>query len=48
MKTSIELSEDLLKRVREFNKAHSDRPINVSAVCRIAIEEALNKALEED
>jgi post-segregation antitoxin (ccd killing protein) len=48
MKTSIELSDDLLTRVREFNKAHPDRPINVSAVCRLAIEKALNKALEED
>ncbi len=48
MKTSIELPDDLLQKVREFNKTHSDRPINVSAVCRLAIEKALSKALEED
>ncbi len=48
MKTSIELPDELLNRVREFNKTHSDRPINVSAVCRIAIEKALDKALKED
>lgn len=45
MKTSIEIPEELLNKVREFNKAHPDRPINVSAVCRIAIQLALEKAL---
>ncbi len=44
MKTSIELPEELLTKVREFNKLHPDRPINVSAVCRMAIEKALEKA----
>lgn len=43
MKTSIELPELLLNRVREYNKTHANRPINVSGVCRIAIERELRE-----
>ena len=42
MKTSIELPDALLLRVRKFNKTHAERPINISAVCRIAIEKILS------
>ncbi len=48
MKTSIELPDELIIKVREYNKAHANRPINVSGVCRIAIEQELNAALQEN
>lgn len=40
-KTSIELPASLINRVKEFNKSHENRPINVSGVCRIALEKEL-------
>lgn len=47
MKTSIELPEDLIIKVRKYNQAHANRPINVSGVCRIAIEQELDAASRE-
>jgi hypothetical protein len=41
MKTSIELPTELIIKVKEFNKVHENRPINVSGVCRMAIEKEL-------
>jgi hypothetical protein len=48
MKIGISIPDDIIIRTREYNKTHLDRPINVSAVCRLAIEKALTKALEQD
>ncbi len=47
MKTSIELPDDLMRRIREYNKTHANRPINVSGVCRIALEHEFEKASME-
>ncbi len=47
MKTSIELPDDLITKVKEYNKTHVNRPINVSGVCRIALEQELDKAIKE-
>lgn len=47
LKTCIELPEDLIIKVRKYNQAHANRPINVSGVCRIAIEQELEAAAQE-
>ena len=47
MKTSIELPEELIVGVRKFNLDHANRKINVSGVCRIAIDKELKEALNE-
>lgn len=44
---SIDLPDELLNRVKEYNQAHANRPINVSGVCRIAIEQELEVAAQE-
>lgn len=38
MKTSIVIPDTLLVRVQDFNRLHPDQPINVSGVCRQALE----------
>jgi hypothetical protein len=45
-KRSIELPSELLEKIRDYNKAHSNRPINVSGVCRIALEKEFNNAID--
>ncbi len=41
MKTSINLPDVLYKQVREHNEKHPDSPINVSGVCKLALEASL-------
>lgn len=41
MKTSITIPDNLLEQVREHNEKHPDIPINVSGVCRVALEATL-------
>jgi hypothetical protein len=41
MKTSINLPPELLEKVRKHNEEHQDIPINVSGVCRLALEATL-------
>jgi len=41
MKTSINIPDTLLEQVRKHNEEHQDSPINVSGVCRIALEATL-------
>ena len=47
MKTSISLPIDLVHKIKRFNEAHRDRPINVSGVCQTALENVLNEAINE-
>lgn len=46
MKTSVEITDDILKELKEFNKENPERPINVSAVCRKALQQAIARAKE--
>jgi len=41
MKTSMELPDKLMQRIKKYNEGHQNRPINVSGVCRIALEKEL-------
>ena len=47
LSTSIVLPKELMNKVKEYNKTHANRPINVSGVCRIALEQELHKAIKE-
>lgn len=47
MKTSISLPSDLVQKIKRFNEAHRDRPINVSGVCQNALETVLNGVIME-
>jgi len=40
-RTSIHLPDDLKQRLKEFNENNPARPMNHSAICRIALEKAL-------
>lgn len=48
MKTSIDLPDELLTGIREFNKEHPERTINITGVCRKSLTQALSDALESD
>lgn len=47
MKTSVELPDDLLEKVKKYNKTHPNRPINVSGVCRLALEKEIEDISKE-
>lgn len=46
MKTSIELPDELATELKEFNEQHPERPIKLSALCRKALRDILDKAKE--
>ncbi len=43
MKTSVELPDKMVKRIKDYNITHKGRPINVSGV----LQESLEKLLDE-
>ncbi len=47
MKTSIDIPDELIERVRKFNEAHPERPIVMSAVVAKSLGDYLSY-LEDD
>ena len=44
MKTSINLPDELVIKIRKFNHDHPEKMINMSGVCRKSLEEAFKNA----
>lgn len=46
--TTVEFTEDLLKRIRDYNKKNPNNKINKSEIARGAIEEEFERRLKEN
>lgn len=47
MRTSIELPDELMLAIRKFNKENPGRPINMTGVCRTALQDTLERAQKQ-
>lgn len=48
MKTSLDIPDDLIERIRKFNDEHPERPIIMSAVVKKCLVDYLAKAEKEN
>jgi hypothetical protein len=47
MKTSLDIPDDLIERIRKFNDKHPERPIIMSAVVKKCLMDYLGRAEKE-
>ncbi len=47
MKTSLDIPDDLIERIRKFNDEHPERPIIMSAVVKKCLVDYLRRAEKE-
>lgn len=48
MKTSVEIPDELVKKIKEYNNTHKGKPINVSGVLQERLENIFNPESDDE